>query len=243
MDRLTLALQLLTRLPLKKQVNAAPADYAACSVWFFLPALLVGALMAAFYYIGILSGISYLAAFLSVFAACVMTGGLHVDGFADMCDAFFARKSKEETLILLKDSRMGVYGVLGIVFLVGIKTILIANIGGFALSLLLAMPVCGKIPMVFCAKLSQYPREDGLGKFMIELMTGETAFLSMLWCSIIVLFLTGFVAGAVAIGMNIAAGVLLYLFSGRVIGGATGDVLGACNEVGEVIYLVSAVVF
>lgn len=244
MKRLGLALQLMTRFPLRKQFNVNEEDFAACTLWFFLTSLLVGALMALVYYLFLLLEIPLLAAFLSVMVAYVFTGGLHIDGFADVCDAFFAGKSKQETLRILKDSRMGTYGVLGIVLMVGVKTILIANLGMNALPVLVATPVCGKIPLLFCAALSRYPRQNGMGKFIIEGLKFKTAFLAMGYCAAVVLLfcLLGWVDYGAAMALSLVVGVLCYLWADKKIGGATGDVLGAANEMGEAVYLLVAAV-
>ena len=239
-----LAIQLLTRLPIKKQVDAVGADYAGSVAWFWLTSLLVGGVMlGVFALTQFLFHIAALSAFLSVIAACLFTGGFHVDGFADMCDAFFARKPKERTLEILKDSRMGTYGVIAICFVLAVKTILLAQTGSW--QLLLALPVCGKIPMITCAMVSRYPRQDGLGKYIIELLSRKTAVLSIVLCAAIVFALSAWpydgatllIRAAVCIGAGIVLGLALASISKRKIGGATGDILGAANEMGEMLFL------
>lgn len=241
MKRVILAMQLLTRLPIKKQYpDAVGADYAGSVLWFFLPALLCGLLMAAVY-IGVLfAGIPYLAAFACVIAAYLFTGGLHIDGFADMCDAFFARKSKERTLEILKDSRMGTYGVIAIVFVVAVKTLAIASFAPEMVWTLAAVPLCGKIALVVCAAVSSYPREDGLGKYIVEELPVGTAILSIVFCAVGVCFFAGVFRGLIAIGLMALCGLILAQVSKRKIGGATGDILGAANEAGEMAFLILA---
>ncbi|MEG0251851.1 MAG: adenosylcobinamide-GDP ribazoletransferase [Christensenellaceae bacterium] len=237
MKRLGIAIQTMTRLPLKKQFFVVGQDYAASVAWFPVTSLLVGVVMLLVYWIFSFTGISLLAAFVSVIGAYLFTGGFHIDGFADMCDAFFARKSKERTLEILKDSRMGTYGVLAIVFMVGIKTILVANLNYHVLLILLAAPVCGKIPMVLCAKLSKYPRKDGLAKYIVDDITTQTALIAIFVSSAIVLMCVGFFAGTVAIAAMLVIGALMFALSNNKIGGATGDILGASNEIGEMVFL------
>ncbi|MEA4852745.1 MAG: adenosylcobinamide-GDP ribazoletransferase [Christensenella sp.] len=240
MKRFGLAIQLMTRIPLRKQFDVSPEDYAGSVAWFPAIGLLVGAVMLVAYLVFSLTGIAFLPAFCSVIAAALVTGGFHIDGFADMCDAFFARKSRERTLAILKDSRMGTYGVLAIIFLIVTKTLLIAGMGTNFWKIwpvLLSAPVCGKIPMALCAKLSVYPREDGLGKYIIHYLKTATTVVCIAICAIIVLVCSGFAAGSIAFSASFAAGVGMYFLSASKIGGATGDVLGACNEVGEILYL------
>lgn len=235
MKRLGLAIQTMTRLPLKKQFEVTCQDYADSVAWFPLTAFLAGLVMLAVYQIFFLTGISWLASFMCVIAACLFTGGLHIDGFADVCDAFFAGKSKERTLEILKDSRIGTYGVLGIVFVIAVKTILISALSTQnILWTLLAAPVCGKIPMVLCARLSHYPRQDGMAKCIVENLKTNITVIAIAVCSAIVILLSGFYAGTVAIACGIAIGAVMHFVSEKKISGATGDVLGACNELGEI---------
>lgn len=244
MKTLTLALQLMTRIPIRKQYDAGQKDYAVSAIWFFLTASIVGAVMAAVYYAAWWTGIPYLAAFLCVVSASLVTGGLHIDGFADVCDAFFARKSKEKTLEILKDSRMGTYGVIGILFVFAVKTILIGSFrdaGIHTLLLILAAPVCGKVSMVLTAALSAYPREQGLGKAIIDLLPNAVAAGSILICAAVVCLCAGILAGGVAVAASLCAGAIVAAVSKQKIGGATGDVLGASNEVGEMLYLLAVV--
>lgn len=238
----------MTRLPIKKQVDATGEDYAGSVFWFFLTSLMVGGIMLGVYFVMyILVPVPLFAAFLSVIAAALFTGGLHIDGFADMCDAFFARKSSERTLEILKDSRMGAYGVIAIIFVIAVKTFLLGRIEGtvFLWPIFLALPVCGKIPMILCAMVSTYPREDGLGKYIIDLLPKKTAVWSIIICSAIVCFCAGVFAGGIAVAAMLATGFILAQISKNKIGGATGDILGAANEIGEMLFLliVAAVLF
>ncbi len=238
MKKLGLAIQTMTRLPLKKQFDVCCQDYADSVAWFPLTALMAGAVMCGAYVLLCLTGIPYLAAFACVLAAIMFTGGLHIDGFADVCDAFFAGKTKERTLAILKDSRMGTYGVLGIVFVVAIKTILLAGIHPEkAVWILLAMPLCGKIPLILCAKLSRYPRENGMAKCIIESLKTSTALIAIVICSVAVVFVGGLASGTIVVAGAIATGAIMHFISEKKIEGATGDVLGACNELGEIIFL------
>lgn len=236
--RLILALQLMTRLPIKKQFNAQPEDYAGSVLWFFVVALLAGGVMAATYFIADLASVPYLAALCSVIAAYLFTGGLHIDGFADMCDAFLAHKDRVRTLEILKDSQMGVYGVIAIAFMVAAKTLLVGNLNINMLPVLLALPVCGKVAMVVCAGVSSYARQDGLGKYIIDYIKPGTAVLSIVICAVITIICCGFLAGGMVIAVSLMIGFCIAAVSKAKIGGATGDVLGAANELGELAYLI-----
>lgn len=237
---LALSIQTMTRLPIKKQFDASPTDYANSAGWFFLTSLVVGGISALVYFV--FSFVPLIGAFLSVFAAYLVTGALHIDGFGDVCDAFFAGKDKEKTLAILKDSRMGTYGVLGIVFMVGIKTLLIYNQSFDIIPVIICAPVSAKIPMLFCALLGKYPRKNGLGNYLVTNLSQGTALISILLCFATTLIVAGILISVIAFVCMILLGLIVQAISNRKIGGVTGDVLGAANEMGEAIFLLVAVI-
>ncbi len=238
MKHLILAMQTMTRLPIHKQLDVTGEDYAKSVAWFPVTALSVGLVSALVYALTLLLGIPYLAALLSVIAAALFTGGFHMDGFADVCDAFFARKDKERTLEILKDSRMGTYGVLGLVFLVTIKTILIGTMGLQGILIVVAAPICGKMPMAICAKLSSYPREQGLAKYIIEQLSTGRMWACLIGCAALLVLLVGPISAGIMAAAMLVVALLMTQCAKKRIGGATGDVLGTCNELGEIVFLI-----
>jgi len=237
MNKFLLAIRLLTRIPAGKRYYDDPRDYTGSVLWYFFAAVIVGAVMAGVFFAAGFTGIPYLPALLSVIAACIITGSLHVDGFADTCDAFFTQRSMEERLVIMRDSRLGTYGVVGIIFLIAAKVLLINAISTDAVLLIIAVPVCGKIPLILCASVSEYPRNDGMAKYIVGKLSTGVSFFSLLICSAIVVFYAGALPGALAVGAALAAGLIIPLVSKNRIGGVTGDVLGFSNEVGELLFL------
>ncbi len=242
MMHLGLAIQLLTRFPLKKQFEVTGEDYAKSVAYFPIAALFVGAVMAAAFFAASFLNIPYFAGLVSVVAAYLCTGGFHIDGFADMSDAFFARKSKERTLEILKDSRMGTYGVLAIIIVVAAKVILIGALKHNALLILLATPICGKIPLFICAKLSKYPRETGLGKYIIDMVRTKDIIIALILSVVFLILCIGIFHALIVTLVMMFIGFIMHKISKAKIDGATGDILGASNEAGECIFLMMMVV-
>lgn len=225
-----LAVRFLTILPLpyrEKEGDLARA-------MFFFP--LVGFL------IGILSLVLTQALSLPVFIRLealglvtfpvLLAGGLHVDGFADFCDGFFAGKNKEGILQIMRDSRIGVWGALGTVLLLFWKWELLASLSGRSGALLLALTASRWAQVVLAYFLPYANPSGGLGegvakKVKIRELTGATAFLA----------LVTFFLGAKGLVCFIALLPFLagigFLFWKR-LGGLTGDLLGAASEVTEV---------
>jgi adenosylcobinamide-GDP ribazoletransferase len=114
-----LALQFLTRLP----VTAAFSDAAMRQSprWYPAVGLVVGAVAGLVFVLGNLLLTAQLAVFLAVAAAVIVTGALHEDGFADACDGLGGVRPKERVLEIMRDSRIGAYGVIGLIFMIGTK--------------------------------------------------------------------------------------------------------------------------
>ncbi len=234
--------QFMTRIPIKKQFDVTEKDFAAMTMFFPVSSLIVGLIMAGVYWLLAQAGLYWPAAIACVLAACLATGGLHIDGFADMCDAFGARKSPERTLEILKDSRMGTYGVLALLFAVLLKIAFIGSIQDFNIYLLLiGTPVAGKIPLAVCAAAGKYPREQGTGMLLINNITMKESIVCMVVSQIVLYLCMGWLS-LLLLPVLIAAGFILKAISQARIGGVTGDILGAANETGELLWLLFAAV-
>jgi len=164
----------------------------------------------------------------------VMTGALHLDGWADCCDAAFApalpdpMATRERRLRILKDPHLGTFGAVGVVLLLLAKWSALAYAP--AAAPLLAAPA-GRWCMVLTLRAFPPAREDGLGAtFAGPVPLGAaTALLGVLLVATWAMTGTGPWAALVGLGAGPAAAVLL----ARRFGGATGDVSGAAGEVAE----------
>lgn len=233
-------IQFMTRIPIKKEFKVTEKDFGAMTMFFPVSAAIVGVIMMAVYWLFSLAGLQWVGAVGSVVAACLVTGGLHVDGFADMADAFGAGKGKKKTLEILKDSHMGTYGVLAIVFIVLIKVLLIRSINySAALFIVAGTPVAGKIPMAIAAAAGKYPREDGTGKHTIDHVKPWHSIVCIVICTAL-LYLCADWPSLILLPVLVAAGFILTAVSNKKIEGVTGDILGAANEIGEMLWLLFA---
>lgn len=239
---LGLSVQFMTRIPIRKQLKVTEKDFGAMTMFFPVSALLIGVIASAVYFAFAWLRLPWAGAVAAVLAATFATGGLHIDGLADTADAFGAGKSEERTLHILKDSRLGTYGVLAIIFDIILKIVLIGSVQNISvLLILLALPAAGKIPMAVCAAAGRYPREAGTGKSMIENTKAVESIVCVAACQAILFFCIG-ASSFLLLPILIAAGLIIKAFSTRRIGGVTGDILGAANETGEMLYLLFAAV-
>lgn len=175
-----------------------------------------------------------LAAVLVVAVWIVATGGLHLDGWADCCDALAASLPPERRREILKDSRLGTFGAAGLILLLGSKTAVIAN-ENLPLIFLFLAPVWGRTMMVLVAHKSMHPNQGMAADFGLGLDRR-----SVLWAvviGIVLALLAGWqgILAAVA-GYVIAMGFRRLALSRLHV--VNGDVIGAVCELSETVVLV-----
>lgn len=239
MRSLILALRFLTVLPVPGPEAQGPVALGRAAWWFPVVGLVLGAGLA-----GLVHGLEGLfpplvAAVLLVAAWKVVTGGLHLDGFADVLDGV-AGRDPARRLAIMRDSRIGTFGALGLVFATFIAVAAVSDLGGSARPrILLLAPFVGRTaPLLVGAWLRPATPGQGLGAGFI---TGLSPWAGPLW-ALVALVLSGALLGpgGVALGVaGLAVAVLAVLAASRRLGGLTGDVLGAAVEVAELSVLLA----
>lgn len=234
-----LALGFFTRLP----IPAVSGHLGNAARAFPFAGLIVGLIGALVYFVAMEIGLSgLLAALLAVAATGIVTGALHEDGWADVCDALGARGGVEKRLEILRDSRLGSYGGLALIFSTSIKVAAIANLGAPELvagALIAAHTLArGVLPLVM-ARMPQ-ARNNGLA-----VDAGRPSITAANWSLIIALIIAVIavapVAALVALLAALAATWLVAKLAQNKFGGYTGDVLGAVEQVTEMAILVNLI--
>ncbi|MGO8921251.1 MAG: adenosylcobinamide-GDP ribazoletransferase [Stellaceae bacterium] len=232
----------LTRLPLQPPPEQAAAPLAESSWAFPLVGLVVGLVSGIAYALAASLHLPPLAAALIALGVSVrLTGGLHEDGLADTADGLGGGE-REEKLAIMRDSRIGSFGVLALIFSVGLRAAAIAAIGsaggGVIAALIAAHAVArGFLPLVLRAL--EPARGDGLGAAAgkpAPAMAWGAAGLAALIALVALDFLPGLAALVAAVAVMSARAVLAQ----RQLGGYTGDVLGAVEQGGESVVLLVA---
>ncbi len=181
MKRLILALQLLTRLPIRRNIEADARMYAGAAVFYPLAGFAVGVISAVAWLLGGLlvageyamvssSGIAALFAVIAMFA---VTGGLHLDGLADSFDGLLSSRSPERMLEIMKDSRMGAMGAIALMLDIAARLILVSALMEIypmstVFMALIVAPCAAKTGIAAAAWVSSYARKDGLGRSVTE---------------------------------------------------------------------------
>jgi len=237
------SLQFLTVIPLKLARPPEVRDYAK-AVFFFpvVGLLLAGMLISA----NLVLTIVYpplLASLFLVILLTVLTGGLHLDGLADTFDALNSGKEQEAMLAVMRDSSTGVMGVLSIVSVFMTKVFLLTfiprNIKSFAIA---GMLVTSRWSMTVVLRFFKYARQQGKAREFVQNMS--TPVLIAASCFAAIVSAASF--GIRGIALLVVSGVVAFgfaHFAATKIGGITGDVLGAVNEISECVYLIAVYSF
>ncbi|KZX17282.1 cobalamin synthase [Methanobrevibacter cuticularis] len=171
----------------------------------------------------------------------MFNGYHHLDGLLDFGDALMVHGTPEKKLAVMRDSMVGTGGI-ALFFIVGIITITSFNsILAFGLfGAIIVSEMAGKIGLISCC-ISSKPGQDGTGRFFIEFMTIPKYLLSVLIAIIISYSLVSYVGIFGVIG-GIFGGALISYLGKKHFKIATGDVLGASNEVGRLFSLLVMVI-
>ena len=237
------ALGFLTTLPIP-QPPFDPARFGRAGRWYPLCGLVIGALLAVVYLLAGTLFAPVVTATLVVAAWAGLTGGLHLDGLADCADGLLPPVEQERRLEIMRDPRVGAFGVIALVLALGLKSGAIATSLDGVTALILA-PVWARWTLLLAA--SQPPaRPDGLGAGFAAGLTGgallpalATAAIAtiavLIWRGPLVPALLLTTVGAILAVHGAAAAVIL--LARRRLGGVTGDVFGLVVECGELAIL------
>lgn len=236
------ALQFFTRLPIPRWVGFDAAWLQPSVRYFPVIGWLVALLTAGVYMLACAVWPTVIAVLFSMIAGVVLTGALHEDGWADVCDGFGGGASAERVLAIMKDSRVGAYGVIGLVLVLATKASALHAMPAqqVVAALLIAHPLSRWMATVLIWRLD-YARGEGKAKAMAQRMGhGEFAFSTLCgWLPALLLIVIGIVTWQkIAIALMLAACACSYLISLflRRIGGYTGDCLGAVQQITEVCF-------
>jgi adenosylcobinamide-GDP ribazoletransferase len=229
------AVSLLTRVPAR-----GDASTEGTVPWFPVVGALVGAAVAGAYAVARTALGPLVSATLAIAAGILLTGALHEDGLADTADAFGAGVDRERTIDILKDPRHGTYGMLALALSVGARIFALGAVGvATAAAALPAAHALARGGAVAMMGLLPAAGADGLGATYARRLTRERALASAAAAAAAGLALLGLWA-LPAIAIVAAASLLVGRIAVGKIGGITGDVLGAAEQLSEIAVLLLA---
>jgi adenosylcobinamide-GDP ribazoletransferase len=230
---LRLALMLLTRLPVGRLREPVPA--LSDAQWAYpLVGIVIGSICFSIVRVCMTLGLApILVAALTLGASALLTGALHHDGLADFADGVGGGRDREHALEIMRDSRIGTYGALALIFAVILSVGALAHIAeGLTLVQVLLVAVVSRLAMLVALLALPPARGDGLG----HTASAEPTFAPLVPGSAVaglLIIATGLTGLVVAAAMALVLGVIAVIARRR-LGGQTGDVLGAVQLVSEV---------
>ena len=237
-----IALQFFTRLPIPLWIGFESDWLHHASRYFPLVGIVVAAMTSAAYALAAWIWPQAIAVLLSTIAGIYLTGAFHEDGFADVCDGFGGGSTPQRVLEIMKDSRIGAYGAIGIGLLLALKCVVLSNLPVQAV--IVALFIAHPLSRLFAAALIwllDYARAEGKAKPLAQHMSAVEFLIGAVTASIPVMVagLTGRLSWyVILVGTAAAAAAAVWLsrFFLRRIGGYTGDCLGAVQQVAEVAF-------
>lgn len=235
------ALMFFTRLPSPAWVGYSEAYLNQSGRYFPLVGLIVGGIGAGVFWAANLIWPASVAIVLSMMATALVTGAIHEDGFADSCDGFGGGWTKDQVLSIMKDSRVGVFGIIGLGLLLALKFFTLANIEVNLLPpLMIAGHSLSRLAAISFFYTHDYVRQGAQSKSrsiaqkmpltslmvagvfgLLPLMLLEPPF----WLLVLPSFIARWLMGRYFV---------------KRIGGYTGDCLGAVQQVTEVVFYLFA---
>lgn len=239
LESIVVAFQFLTRLYLPINVEWDTANLRRSLMWFGLVGAFIGVILAgAMTLFNRFDLIPAVAAIIILLIWIFITGGMHIDGISDMADGFFSMRDKEKTLEIMKDSHVGAFGVITIVFLLLIKFEMLKEfiIIEKNVWLLILPPTIARIAAGLVLSFYETTKKSGLG------YTFHSSDPRIFWAIgfIVTLIISSIlnIKSLIFIGIAILASNLMALWTKKKIGGLNGDIYGAIVETVEVIGMV-----
>lgn len=250
------ALQFYTRIPAPKWVVYQPENLGLATKYLPVIGWIVGLIsgltwIAGSYLIDIHIGLLF-----SMIASIFTTGAFHEDGFADVCDGFGGGWTKDKILEIMKDSRVGTYGSVGLIFILALKFYLLQYLAVLAdnyfltlIILLVSAHAISRFMPILVIFTQSYSREtdDSKAKPVAQKTDISTLIIAGIF-AIIPLLILAFIINQILLLLSIGFLALLTFYLSRYfkkwIGGYTGDCLGAVQQVCEIgFYLFLAVLW
>ena len=246
------ALQFLTRVPVPARMGWNPQWLHQSARHFPGVGALVG-LVAA----GVLWAVAHffsapVAVLLSMAATVWMTGAFHEDGLADTCDGLGGAVTRERALAIMKDSRLGTYGAVGLLLVLALKAATLHSLATRDLAIALAtLPLAhaaSRASAVVLLRFMPYGGdiEHAKAKPMAQQVDGRTLAIAALWLVLVVAVALHFIPATAVVAAGVAVVVVtawMARWLHHCLGGYTGDGLGATQQFSELaVYLAVAAI-
>ncbi len=239
-----------TRIPCGKNLAFSNEYMNKSSRYFPLIGWIVGGFSYVLLYCSLFVFSTEIAVIISMIAGILLTGAFHEDGFADVCDGFGGGWNKQKILEIMKDSRIGAYGVIGLVLLMLMKFFLLENIISVELSFIEVLLIfvsahsISRLAAISIVFTDNYVREDkeSKSKPIAQNFTWKEVFGSFFFGLLPLIFLSLYQFQFVIVLIPIIiVRFLMAAYFKKWISGYTGDCLGATQQLCEIVFYLSVI--
>ncbi|RUT80179.1 adenosylcobinamide-GDP ribazoletransferase [Ancylomarina longa] len=236
-------LSFFTRIPFPKWLKFKKEYQYEAIKYFPLSGFIIGTFAGLIFYLANIFLPFQLSVILSMGLTVLFTGGLHEDGFMDVCDGFGGGWTRERILEIMKDSLIGAFGVTGIVFLILTKYFCQYSISASQLPLILiaahtstrmvaaTLVNTHQYARVENSKAKNYTQKLSVGNFLFTIITGIFPILFLGHIKFLLILIPVYLSK-----------ILLGRYFNKWIGGFTGDCIGATQQVCEIVFYLSYIV-
>ncbi|GAA3584007.1 adenosylcobinamide-GDP ribazoletransferase [Snuella lapsa] len=237
------AIMFFTRIPCPKWVNHDKTYLEKSARYFSLVGVIVGSLGALIFYLASFIFSTEVALILSMVTTIYITGAFHEDGLADVCDGLGGGWTKEKILLIMKDSRLGTYGAIGIVLILAIKFAALREVPSNYIPLVI---IAGHSISRFIATTLIYTHPyvrdtgDSKAKPAAKNITPQILMVSAIF-GIAPLFLFKSPIIFIALIPAYFSKIYLGIKFKKWLGGHTGDCAGAVQQLSEVVFYLSII--
>lgn len=240
MKTFILMIQFLTRIPIPIELEVDRSDFEKGIFFFPFVGAIIGLILMIEYHLLLGRVSAFLLGLIIVASEVLITGGLHLDGLSDSFDGLYSNRDRERILEIMKDSRLGANGALALFFFMLLKIGLVMELDPkHGLLLVFLMPIFARFNVVISCRFSKYAREDGMGNFFIGKVSNSHLFF------LTIFIITMALKSSVAYLILVPSILFSFFYSNhvkKIIGGMTGDTLGALCELSEIWFLFLGVV-
>ena len=229
------AFQFLTIFPTIVRRLFTSQEIGRAVAWFPLVGLVLGVALYGVHYLSELIFPLNVSAAMTLFAWVILTRAFHLDGFMDTCDGLFGGFTAERRMEIMKDSRLGAFGVAGGVLVLLTQYAALVSSRDILPALVLAATL-GRWTSPIVMYAFPYAREDGLGSEMRQNVGLKELLLATLIAGLVSWFLFSWIGLALLPGAAVAA-VLIAFYVMRLLPGLTGDIYGTVTVTVETLVL------
>jgi adenosylcobinamide-GDP ribazoletransferase len=235
-----LATTLLTRISVPHPADAVPPEMARAQRAFPLVGAVIGLIAGLIDRSLLAMGVPPLAAAaLTLGAGAALTGGLHEDGLADVGDGFGGGGNRAAKLAIMRDSRIGTYGVIVLLIAFSARLSALASLpASLVIPALVVAHALGRAVIPVLAANMPFARDDGLGRSAGR-PDLSSVIIALALAAVIALLSLPFKDAILAMIFTLITASAMAMLAWRQIGGVTGDVFGATEQVVEAAVLIT----